>query len=60
MIETLTIDCPYCGETFDTVVDASAGDQDYIEDCVVCCRPIECRLRVTAGGLRLDVRRDDD
>jgi hypothetical protein len=60
MIETLTIDCPYCGETFEIVVDGSAGDQHYIEDCVVCCRPIECRLSVTPEGPRLEVRRDDD
>ncbi|RZU99258.1 CPXCG motif-containing cysteine-rich protein [Spiribacter vilamensis] len=60
MIENVTIECPYCGEAFTTVVDYSAGDQDYIEDCVVCCRPIECRLTVTADGPQLTVRRDDD
>ena len=60
MIETLTVDCPYCGETFSTVVDCSAGDQAYIEDCVVCCRPIECHLEVTTDGPVLTPRRDDD
>ena len=60
MIETLTIECPYCGEAFTTVVDCSAGDQAYIEDCMVCCRPIECRLSVTEEGPTLDVGRDDD
>lgn len=60
MIETVTIECPYCGEAFETIVDSSAGDQDYIEDCVVCCSPIECQLTVTADGAQLSVRRDDD
>ena len=60
MIETLSIECPYCGERFTTLVDCSAGDQDYIEDCVVCCRPIECRLTVTPEGPVLTVQRDDD
>lgn len=37
----LDISCPYCGEWIGIVVDASAGAQSYIEDCQVCCRPIE-------------------
>lgn len=56
-----TIRCPYCGEQFDTVIDLSAGSQDYIEDCQVCCRPITFLLRIEQGELRsLTVRRDDD
>jgi hypothetical protein len=60
MIEELTITCPYCGEAFTTLIDSSAGDQNYIEDCVVCCRPIECELCVSSGQPELEVRRDDD
>jgi len=60
MIEELTITCPYCGEVFTTLVDCSAGDQDYIEDCVVCCRPIECHLSLSGGSPELSVRRDDE
>ena len=33
------VDCPYCGESFETAVDHSGGSQDYIEDCPVCCNP---------------------
>ncbi|MDJ0739606.1 MAG: CPXCG motif-containing cysteine-rich protein [Gammaproteobacteria bacterium] len=54
------VQCPYCGETIEIQVDDSAGDQAYIEDCSVCCRPIEVRLRVDRGGPLVDVRRDDD
>lgn len=32
--------CPYCGEPIDLFVDTSAGAQAYVEDCQVCCRPI--------------------
>lgn len=46
MIVPLTIDCPYCGESFETSADLSAGSQHYIEDCAVCCRPIEVHLEV--------------
>lgn len=35
------VQCPHCGEHFDTAVDLSAGSFSYVEDCQVCCRPIE-------------------
>ncbi len=56
------ISCPYCGETFDTFVDAEEGETEYIEDCRVCCRPITIRARVGTDGelLDLEVRRDDE
>jgi len=44
------IACPDCGETITLVVDDSAGDQQYIEDCHVCCRPIEVRVSVDDDG----------
>lgn len=46
-LEESTIMCPYCGESFIVLVDCSEADQDYIEDCEVCCRPIEFHLRIT-------------
>jgi len=46
MLEAITIDCPYCGESFSTQVDLSAGSQNYVEDCAVCCRPIEVFVEV--------------
>ncbi len=33
--------CPYCSEEISFVLDLSAGPQSYIEDCEVCCRPIQ-------------------
>ena len=38
--------CPYCGEPISLVVDSSAGSQTYIEDCQVCCQPIQVRLDI--------------
>jgi hypothetical protein len=32
--------CPHCGEQVDTWPDIGGGEQqEYIEDCPVCCRP---------------------
>lgn len=46
MRDALRLDCPWCGERFETAVDSSAGDADYVEDCPVCCRPIVMHLEV--------------
>ena len=33
-------DCPHCGQSISVLLDLSVPDQEYIEDCEVCCRPI--------------------
>jgi hypothetical protein len=55
------IQCPYCGESLETLADLSAGSASYIEDCQVCCQPIELSLEVNdAGALAgLTARRTD-
>jgi cysteine-rich CPXCG protein len=40
------ITCPYCGENIELVVDCSIPDQEYIEDCEVCCRPISLFISI--------------
>jgi len=46
--ETTTIVmCPYCGESVDIALDPSGGtSQTYVEDCEVCCNPIQVRYSV--------------
>ena len=60
MLEPLVLHCPYCGEAFETSADLSAGSQHYVEDCAVCCRPIEVRLKVADDGELLDVYTSTD
>ncbi len=50
MLQWLPLRCPWCGERYDTAVDASAGDQQYVEDCQVCCRPIVLQVDVDDAG----------
>ena len=61
MLDSVFITCPYCGERFEALVDASDGDAEYIEDCQVCCRPITLRLSAAGDGdgSKLDAARDD-
>ena len=62
MLNDVRIECPYCGEEFDTLTDCSAGSQHYIEDCPVCCNSIEFHAEVDGEGnlITLTTRRDDD
>ncbi|MDK8464721.1 CPXCG motif-containing cysteine-rich protein [Marinobacter sp. SS13-12] len=39
-LDSVLIQCPYCWETLDISVDPSVADQEYVEDCQVCCQPI--------------------
>jgi hypothetical protein len=46
----VAVQCPYCGESFETAVDVSAGAFSYVEDCQVCCQPIELVGEVDDSG----------
>ena len=48
--ELVTVSCPYCGEPLHTRVDLTAGETSYVEDCQVCCRPIEFTIERTGRG----------
>jgi hypothetical protein len=50
VLETSSIDCPYCGEPIEIVVDCSVTEQSYVEDCAVCCQPILLHVRVSPDG----------
>ena len=43
--------CPYCGETINIVLDISVDEQEYIEDCFVCCQPILIHYRFQLGKI---------
>jgi hypothetical protein len=45
------VECPYCGERFETPVHTSSGSARYVEDCQICCRPIEFSLEVDHAGV---------
>jgi transposase-like protein len=35
------IQCPFCGQTFELVIDTSASFQRFTTDCEICCRPFQ-------------------
>jgi hypothetical protein len=54
--EFVVIGCPYCWEAFETQVDLTAGSTSYVEDCQVCCQPIELSIDVGDDGGLAGVR----
>lgn len=44
------VQCPCCGETLSTRLDLSAGSQSYVEDCQVCCQPMQMSVQVAEDG----------
>ncbi|WP_242118312.1 CPXCG motif-containing cysteine-rich protein [Aestuariivivens sediminicola] len=37
--------CPYCWQGVSVLLDNSIARQSYIEDCEVCCNPIQFEMR---------------
>jgi len=61
LLQTVGIECPYCAEQIEIVVDASIGQQQYIEDCSVCCRPIYLTVSVSdRRDIQVQVLDEDD
>jgi hypothetical protein len=53
LLQTLNGHCPWCGEPIELIVDCSAldagcGDHVYVEDCEVCCAPMQVRVSLSA------------
>lgn len=37
--------CPYCWKSISMLLDTSVSQQTYIEDCEICCNPIELKVK---------------
>jgi hypothetical protein len=48
--QTVFVQCPYCAQTFEVLVDCSIEHQEYIEDCEVCSRPVSLVVDVADDG----------
>lgn len=62
LLDTQTVQCPYCGESIELLIDSSVAEQEYYEDCSVCCRPIcvQQQLNSETGISYVNVKRDDE
>jgi hypothetical protein len=56
MLESSSVQCPFCGQEFELAIDTSVASQRFVTDCEVCCRPFEVVAECEAGEvLSLDV-----
>jgi transcription elongation factor Elf1 len=51
MQEEYFFPCPYCGQEISMVFDLSVDRQTYVEDCEICCRPIEISYLAEEGEI---------
>ena len=55
------LDRPFCGEPISIVVDHSLGEQEYVEDCQVCCRPLVVGISVDVdGSIKVSARYENE
>ena len=46
MTDSLSIQCPHCGESFELALDISEGSAEFVVDCEIWCRPMTVKVRV--------------
>lgn len=55
------VQCPYCWELIEVLIDGSVNEQAYIEDCQVCCRPINISVNIEVDdSVSIKVLHEDD
>ncbi len=59
-LEEIACSCPYCGEAISLLLDGSEAEQDYIEDCQVCCRPILVNVTVEGDEINCYLQAEND
>lgn len=60
-LEPVPIQCPYCWEEIELLVEAAEAAQEYVEDCQVCCKPITVVVAPGEAGVpQVSVRGEDE
>ncbi len=58
-VESFRVQCPYCGEEVEVDVEVLEETQSFIEDCSVCCHPMQIEATSTGEGLEVTAGRSD-
>ncbi len=60
-LESITQSCPWCSAEISLEIDTTFADQEYIEDCSVCCAPIVVKVSVPEMGQpEVELHRDNE
>lgn len=47
------VECPYCGESFDVRVSTGEEGQSMVQNCQVCCKPVQLSVEVDEGEVEV-------
>jgi hypothetical protein len=57
----IMLQCPYCWEQIEVIVDWSVTHQEYTEDCSVCCNPIMLEIESSDDEVvKVEARMEND
>ena len=60
VLQTHELVCPYCGENIQLLLDCSINSQEYIEDCQVCCRPINVIVNIEDEDVQIHLANENE
>ena len=60
LLQTHNLHCPYCGESIAVIIDCSIIEQEYIEDCQVCCQPINIFISIEDDAVQIQVTHENE
>ena len=62
LIEPRKMICPWCGEANTVMLDTTMANDEFVEDCQVCCAPILYSVysEIDTGRLLLSCRRENE
>jgi len=61
ILETVQVQCPYCGEIMELQIERAEEEQELIEDCPVCCKPVTVVVTSSDNGIiSAEARHEDD
>jgi endogenous inhibitor of DNA gyrase (YacG/DUF329 family) len=51
ILETISVQCPSCGEVMELQVDCEEGNQEIMEECPVCDKPVTILVTISDNGV---------
>ncbi|MCK4865445.1 MAG: CPXCG motif-containing cysteine-rich protein [Gammaproteobacteria bacterium] len=60
LLQTHNLNCPYCGEEIQLIIDCSILEQKYIEDCQVCCQPINIFISIENDTVQIHIASENE
>ena len=51
ILETISVQCPSCGEIMELQIDCEEGNQEVTEECPVCDKPVTIAITISDNGV---------